>query len=67
MMARRFYLSGATKKEIGSQLGISSFKVARLLELARQHGLVHIEIDSPGGFDRDLASKLQDRFDLTEV
>lgn len=67
MVARRFCPSFPIKKETGSQLGISRFKVARLLELARQRGLIYIAIDSPGGFGLDLVSELQDRFDPTVV
>lgn len=67
LVARRFYLEGLAKKEIGSQLGISRFKVARLLELASEEGLVRIEIKSPGGFDLELADRLRARFGLTEA
>lgn len=66
-VARRFYLDGMTKRDIGQQCGISRFKVARLLELAHERGLVHIEIDSPAGFDLDLADRLRERFGLGDV
>lgn len=66
-VARRFYLDRLTKKEIGSQLGISRFKVARLLDLAVASDLVNIEVRSPIGFDLRFANELRGRFDLTEA
>ena len=44
-VARRFHLHGRTKKQIGEELGISRFKVARLLDSALVQGLVRVEID----------------------
>ena len=35
-VARRYYLEGKSKIEIAEELGLSRFKVARLLETARQ-------------------------------
>jgi DNA-binding transcriptional regulator LsrR (DeoR family) len=58
LAARRYYLEDRSKIEIGEELGISRFKVARLLELARREGIVKIEIQHPGGIDRDLSDAL---------
>jgi transposase len=35
-IARRFYLEGKSKVEIAAELGVSRFKVARLLDAARE-------------------------------
>jgi DNA-binding transcriptional regulator LsrR (DeoR family) len=45
-VARRYYLEGATKRDIAAELGLSRFKVARLLDEARATRVVRIELDS---------------------
>lgn len=59
-VARRYYIEGATKVEIAGQLGLSRFKVARLLEEARATGIVRIELDSPGHLNLDLSVRLRE-------
>ncbi|GAB7191248.1 DeoR family transcriptional regulator [Kineococcus sp. NUM-3379] len=63
--ARRFYVDGLTKVEIARQLGISRFKVARLLAAATASGLVRIEISAPPSVDGELSEQLRSRFGLT--
>jgi DNA-binding transcriptional regulator LsrR (DeoR family) len=63
-VARRYYLEGKSKIEIAEELGLSRFKVARLLETARESGLVHIEIADPDMIDIDLSARLQDAYGL---
>jgi DNA-binding transcriptional regulator LsrR (DeoR family) len=63
-VARRYYLSGQSKVQIGADLGLSRFQVARMLERARATGLVRIEIDVPGSIDLDTSSRLQDAYGL---
>ncbi len=58
LAARRYFLDGATKSEIAEELGISRFKVARLLDEARRDGIVRIEIDSVPGIDLTLSQEL---------
>ena len=60
-IARRYYLDGATKIEIADELGVSRFRVARLLTLARQEGLVRIEIQQSGTIDLDRSIRLRER------
>jgi DNA-binding transcriptional regulator LsrR (DeoR family) len=67
LVARRFYLDQRSKVEIAEELGQSRFKIARLLEMARDSGLVRIEIGQPGLIDVDLAAQLLDRFGLTRA
>jgi DNA-binding transcriptional regulator LsrR (DeoR family) len=67
LVARRFYLDQRSKVEIAEELGHSRFKIARLLEMARDSGLVRIEIGHPGLIDVDLAAQMLDRFGLTQA
>ena len=50
-VARRYYVDGATKSEIADELNLSRFKVARILNKAREAGVVKIEIDYRGDLD----------------
>lgn len=63
-VARRHYLHNLSKVEIAEELGISRFKVARLLESARERGLVRIEIVRQGALDVDASARLQERYGL---
>jgi DNA-binding transcriptional regulator LsrR (DeoR family) len=63
-IARRHYVDGRTKIEIADEFKLSRFKVARLLEAARAHGLVRIEIGHTGTIDVDISSRLAERFGL---
>lgn len=63
-VARRHYLGGESKVDIAAALGISRFKVARLLESARSCGIVRIEIVDRGGVDSDLSARLRDAYGL---
>lgn len=56
--ARRFHLEGTSKVQIASDLGISRFKVARLLETARAAGLVQIRVGTPPEIDEVLSDRL---------
>jgi DNA-binding transcriptional regulator LsrR (DeoR family) len=66
-VARRYYVDGRSKVEIAAEFGLSRFKVARLIDVARETGLVRIEIGHPGLVDADLSARLQDRFGLTHA
>jgi DNA-binding transcriptional regulator LsrR (DeoR family) len=57
-VARRYYLDGESKSDIAASLGLSRFKVARLLDRALASGLVRIEIDSQGEIDLDLSVRV---------
>jgi DNA-binding transcriptional regulator LsrR (DeoR family) len=63
-VARRYYLDGCSKVEIAEEFGLSRFKVARLIEVARASGLVRIEIGHRGLIDVDLSARLRSRFGL---
>ena len=57
-VARRFYLEDRSKVEIANELGLSRFKVARMLELARERGIVTIQLNDGGSEIPDLSSRL---------
>jgi DNA-binding transcriptional regulator LsrR (DeoR family) len=63
-VARRHYLENRSKVQIARELGMTRFKVARLLEFARASGIVNITIVGPGSLELDLSERLRERFDL---
>lgn len=63
-VARRHFLLGEPKIEIAQQLGLNRFKVARLIEAAREQGMVKIEIRSPGQVDLDRSAQIKDALSL---
>ncbi len=63
-IARRYYIDGKSKSEIGDEFRISRFKVARLLDDSLASGLVRIEIGHPGAIAVGLSAELQDAFHL---
>ena len=67
LAARRYFLDGASKSEIAQELGISRFKVARLLDAARRNGIVRIEIGAPPEIDLELSGELAARHGLTDA
>jgi DNA-binding transcriptional regulator LsrR (DeoR family) len=62
--ARRFYIDGASKSEIAVELGLSRFKVARMLDWARSSGLVRIELHYEGEIDLNLSVRLGTKYGL---
>lgn len=63
-VARRFYLQDQSKVEIAGHLGLSRFKVARLLETARSTGVVRIEIVGEPTIDYALSTRLSEALGL---
>lgn len=63
-VARLYFDRGMTKVEIAAHLGISRFRVARLLDGALASGLVRIEYRDAPAEDRTLATALEERFGL---
>lgn len=65
-VARLYYLDDESKTDIGRSLGLSRFKVARLLVMAREQGLVKIEVvDPPSALD-PVASRIKELYGLRE-
>jgi len=67
LAARRYFLDQWTIKEIAAELGVSRFKVSRLIEWARTQGLVRIEIESAVRSDFELSAKLKASFGLRDA
>lgn len=63
-VATRHFIGNRSRIEIAQELGISRFKVTRLLEQAIEFGIVTIDIEMPGEVDLDLSIALQQRFGL---
>lgn len=66
-IARAFHLEGRSKVEIGADLGISRYKVARVLQQARERGIVSIDINLPTHIDGDLSYDLQHEYGLRQA
>jgi DNA-binding transcriptional regulator LsrR (DeoR family) len=66
-IAHRSYIDGRTQEEIAQEFGLSRPKVQRLLERARQSGVVDIHIEAPPGLNLELESQLAEAFQLNEA
>ncbi|MCM6761248.1 transcriptional regulator [Rathayibacter sp. ZW T2_19] len=67
LAARRFYLDDRTRIEIAEELGITRFRVAKLLDDARERGLVTITVSDPGAVNAELSERLRSTFGLQRV
>lgn len=65
-IARRFYLEDASKIELAAEFSISRFRVARLLQQAREEGVVTIEIHDLDEPREGLSAELADHLMLDE-
>ncbi|MGH3449186.1 MAG: sugar-binding transcriptional regulator [Haloechinothrix sp.] len=63
-VALQFYVNGRSKLEIADEFGISRFKVARMLDAARESGLVRVEFDLPQPLDLALCDEVRRVYDL---
>jgi DNA-binding transcriptional regulator LsrR (DeoR family) len=63
-VARRHYLDGASRVDIAEELGISRFRVGRLLQRALETGVVQIHVRAPSDLDIDLSEKIRLRYGL---
>jgi DNA-binding transcriptional regulator LsrR (DeoR family) len=63
-VARLYFLRDLTQQQIAARLGVSRFKVARLLEEARAAGVVRFEIRDPVPVDDELSRALEQRYGL---
>jgi DNA-binding transcriptional regulator LsrR (DeoR family) len=64
LVARRYYFDNCSKVQIAGELGMTRFKVARLLEVARTSGMVRITVVRAGSLELDLSEELRERFGL---
>jgi DNA-binding transcriptional regulator LsrR (DeoR family) len=63
-LARRFHIDGLSKTELAEEFGLSRFKVARMLDEARELGVVDVTINLPTHIDADLSTALREQFGL---
>jgi DNA-binding transcriptional regulator LsrR (DeoR family) len=66
-IARRFYVLGQSKLEIADEFGVSRFKVARILDQARESGLVRVEFELGMPVDLALSDELRAAYGLNRV
>ncbi|MBB3049977.1 DNA-binding transcriptional regulator LsrR (DeoR family) [Prauserella isguenensis] len=66
-IGRRFYVQGASKLEIAEEFGISRFKVARILDQARDNGLIRVEFDVPAPLEPTLSDEVATAYGLRRV
>lgn len=64
LVARKYYHGGLSKSEIADQLYLSRFKVARLLDAARERGVVRFDIGLPGDINLGLGAELRAAYRL---
>jgi DNA-binding transcriptional regulator LsrR (DeoR family) len=62
-----YYVGNLSQQEVSDQLGISRFKVLRMLADAREQGLVRISVEHRTSHTLQLADRLAKAFDLREV
>jgi DNA-binding transcriptional regulator LsrR (DeoR family) len=61
------YFEHKSNLAIAKELGVSRFRVARLLDQAVESGTVKISISAPFGEDVELGQRLRDRFSLVHA
>jgi DNA-binding transcriptional regulator LsrR (DeoR family) len=66
-VARMYYLEDRSKSNIADEVGVSRFRVARLLEAARRDGVVKIEVCSDNALDTELSLQLQKAWGLSHA
>ena len=66
-IARAYYEDDATQERLANRFGLSRPKVSRLLQQARDSGVVHISIRRPESGCQDLERELENLFDLDEA
>jgi len=57
-VARRYYLYDQSKVTIAAEMGLSRFQVARMLQTARNLGIVRIEVGRAGRVDESISEEL---------
>lgn len=66
-VAQRFYLLGQSKVEIADELGLSRFRVARMLKQAREQGIVTIHVSALPGEHHALENQLAKHLGLANT
>ncbi|MBN9021366.1 MAG: sugar-binding transcriptional regulator [Rhizobiales bacterium] len=65
-LAWLYYVAGLNQEEIARRLGLSRFKITRMLAQARDKGIVKISLDSRSAETLAIAERLSEAYGLTE-
>ena len=65
--AELYYYEGLTQSEVSARMGVTRWTVGRLLEEAKQAGIVRIVIDHPRARRHELELKLKNAFGLRDA
>lgn len=63
-VAREHYVQGKSRVKIAEEMGLSRFKIGRMLEEAVARGVIRFEIVSTPGIDLELSMQLKQRYGL---
>jgi DNA-binding transcriptional regulator LsrR (DeoR family) len=66
-VAKAYYEDNLTQEQIGDRFDLSRVKVSRLLQQAREAGIVHIVIVPPAESNADVERELEARYGLDEA
>src|SRR5512139_2173152 len=66
-VARMYYEWGKKQSEISEQLGLSQATVSRLLNQAKEAGIIRISVSVPPGIFTDLEEELVRRYNLRDA
>jgi DNA-binding transcriptional regulator LsrR (DeoR family) len=66
-ICRRYYVDGDSKSKIASDLGLSRFQVARLIDMSVEQGIVRFDISTPGMFNAELSEALRKSLGITRA
>src|SRR5208337_1348666 len=67
LAARRYFVERQTKSQIANELGVSRFKVARLIEAAIEQRVVQFLIAEPDDLNTELGEAVRSRYKVKAV
>src|SRR5699024_1422039 len=66
-VAELYYKQGYSQQEISAMMGTSRPTISRLLNEAREKGIVKISINTPVNINYDLSTKIKKKFGLKDA
>ena len=67
LAARRYFVGQQTKSKIADDIGVSRFKVARLIDAAIKQGIVRFVITEPDDLNAELGERVRTKYGLKAV
>jgi DNA-binding transcriptional regulator LsrR (DeoR family) len=67
LAARRYFIGQQTKSQIADDIGVSRFKIARLIDAAINQGIVRFIINEPEELDAELGERVRAKYNLKAV